>query len=96
MYCTLTHIISHTTFILSDFFRFDYGEKFWVIKHKQFTCHCTSDKCRYNKSNIQGFLKEYYRRMGEPMPPPDHPPSKTTTPAANPSSGMVTNATILC
>jgi len=71
---------------------FDYGEKFWVIKHKQFTCHCTSDKCRYNKSNIQGFLKEYYRRIGEPMPPPDHPPSKTTTPAANPSSGKKVSA----
>merc|ERR1719312_193549 len=47
---------------------FDYGEKFWVIKHKQFTCHCTSDRCRYNKSNIQAFLKEYYKRNGETNP----------------------------
>lgn len=52
---------------------FDYGEKFWVIKHKYFTCHCSSDKCRYNKSNIQSFLKEYYNRIGEPMPAPETP-----------------------
>ncbi len=48
--------------------RFDYGEKFWVIKHKYFTCCCGTDKCRYNRSSIQGFLREYYHRMGEPMP----------------------------
>ena len=49
-------------------FRFDYGEKFWVIKHKQFTCHCASEKCRYNKSNILSFVREYYKRTGEPVP----------------------------
>lgn len=47
---------------------FDYGEKFWVIKHKQFTCHCGSEKCHYSKSRINGFLVEYYKRLGEPMP----------------------------
>jgi hypothetical protein len=47
---------------------FDYGEKFWVIKHKQFTCHCASEKCRYNKSNILSFVREYYKRSGEPVP----------------------------
>ncbi|CAB4055891.1 EHMT [Lepeophtheirus salmonis] len=26
---------------------FDYGEKFWVIKHKYFTCHCGSENCHY-------------------------------------------------
>lgn len=50
------------------FFSFDYGEKFWVIKHKAFTCHCASEKCKYNHSNINAFLKEYYKRTGEPMP----------------------------
>lgn len=55
---------------------FDYGEKFWVIKHKYFTCHCASDKCRYNKSSIYGFLKEYYERVGEPIPKDILPPSK--------------------
>ena len=48
---------------------FDYGEKFWVIKHKFFTCHCASEKCRYSKSNINTFLREYYKRNGEPCPP---------------------------
>ena len=62
-------------------FRFDYGERFWVIKHKQFTCHCSSDKCRYNKSNIQAFLKEYYKRMGEPMPDDLMKPSKPVEPS---------------
>lgn len=51
------------------FCRFDYGEKFWVIKHKFFTCHCASDRCRYSKSNITSFLREYYKRSGEPLPP---------------------------
>ncbi len=53
---------------LSFIFRFDYGEKFWVIKHKHFTCCCGTEKCRYNKASIQGFLKEYYCRLGEPLP----------------------------
>merc|ERR1711988_920469 len=48
---------------------FDYGEKFWVIKHKFFTCHCASEKCRYSRTNITSFLREYYKRNGEPLPP---------------------------
>lgn len=44
---------------------FDYGEKFWVIKHKFFTCHCGSEKCRYNRNNIQSFLREYYKKSAE-------------------------------
>lgn len=55
--------------IFQYFCRFDYGEKFWVIKHKFFTCHCSSEKCRYSKSNINSFLREYYKRNGEPLPP---------------------------
>ena len=51
------------------FSRFDYGEKFWVIKHKFFTCHCASEKCRYSRTNITSFLREYYKRNGEPLPP---------------------------
>merc|ERR1712228_1138406 len=47
---------------------FNYGEKFWVIKHKEFTCHCASEKCHYNKSNILSFVREYYKRIGEPVP----------------------------
>merc|ERR1711994_289424 len=59
---------------------FDYGEKFWVIKHKYFQCHCASEKCRYNKSNILSFVREYYKRAGEPVPS-DSPAS--TTPASS-------------
>uniref|UniRef100_A0A0K2U4S4 Uncharacterized protein n=1 Tax=Lepeophtheirus salmonis TaxID=72036 RepID=A0A0K2U4S4_LEPSM len=42
---------------------FDYGEKFWVIKHKYFTCHCGSENCHYSQSTIQKFLKNYYLRF---------------------------------
>ena len=72
-------------FVLETFcnaFRFDYGEKFWVIKHKYFTCHCSSDKCRYNKSSIYGFLKEYYIRIGEPLPDDAKPPAVAAAAAA--------------
>ncbi len=40
-----------------------------MIKHKFFTCHCNSEKCRYNKTNMTSFLREYYKRNGEPLPP---------------------------
>ena len=39
-----------------------------MIKHKFFTCHCGSDKCRYSRTNITNFLREYYKRNGEPLP----------------------------
>ena len=55
--------------VILYYFRFDYGEKFWVIKHKFFTCHCASEKCRYSRTNITNFLREYYKRNGEPLPP---------------------------
>ena len=42
--------------------RFDYGEKFWIIKYKHFTCTCGSPKCRYSKDTIQKTLEEYYLR----------------------------------
>eukprot|EP00096_Caligus_rogercresseyi_P001210 TRINITY_DN1190_c0_g1_i3.p1 TRINITY_DN1190_c0_g1~~TRINITY_DN1190_c0_g1_i3.p1 ORF type:complete len:1358 (-),score=455.16 TRINITY_DN1190_c0_g1_i3:220-4293(-) len=42
---------------------FDYGEKFWVIKHRAFTCHCGSEDCHYSSSSIQSFLKDYYERF---------------------------------
>ncbi|KAL4219441.1 Histone-lysine N-methyltransferase ehmt1 [Mactra antiquata] len=41
---------------------FDYGEKFWIIKWKQFTCTCGSTKCRYSKDTIQKTLEEYRQR----------------------------------
>ncbi|XP_053380892.1 uncharacterized protein LOC123550294 isoform X2 [Mercenaria mercenaria] len=41
---------------------FDYGEKFWIIKWKQFTCTCGSPKCRYSSDTIQKTLEEYRQR----------------------------------
>jgi len=42
---------------------FDYGEKFWIIKWKQFTCTCGWPKCRYSKETIHKTLEEYNRRQ---------------------------------
>ncbi|XP_069119470.1 uncharacterized protein [Argopecten irradians] len=41
---------------------FDYGEKFWMIKWKQFTCACGSDKCKYSNETIQKTLEDYRLR----------------------------------
>ncbi|KAL5012000.1 hypothetical protein ScPMuIL_010551 [Solemya velum] len=43
---------------------FDYGEKFWMIKWKQFTCTCRSEKCKYSKDTIQKTLEDYRQRHG--------------------------------
>lgn len=45
--------------------RFDYGDKFWMIKYKQFTCTCSSPKCRYSKDTIAATIEEYNRREQE-------------------------------
>lgn len=42
--------------------RFDYGEKFWIIKWKQFTCTCGSPKCKYSSETIHRTLAEYRAR----------------------------------
>ncbi|UYV82178.1 hypothetical protein LAZ67_21001276 [Cordylochernes scorpioides] len=44
---------------------FDYGEKFWVIKYKSFTCCCGSAKCKYSRDTIQDTLANYNRRLRE-------------------------------
>ncbi|KAL8562887.1 hypothetical protein ACOMHN_004579 [Nucella lapillus] len=41
---------------------FDYGEKFWIIKWKQFTCACGSPKCKYSTETIKRTLEEYRLR----------------------------------
>jgi len=45
-----------------DVLGFDYGEKFWVIKHKYFTCWCGLEKCKYSKTAIGKTLQEYYKK----------------------------------
>ncbi|ELT88290.1 hypothetical protein CAPTEDRAFT_206547 [Capitella teleta] len=44
---------------------FDYGDKFWVIKWKEFTCCCRSDFCRYSTDKIQDTINDYNRRMAD-------------------------------
>ncbi|KAK7504462.1 hypothetical protein BaRGS_00004328 [Batillaria attramentaria] len=44
---------------------FDYGEKFWIIKWKQFTCACGSPKCKYSTETIKRTLEEYRLRHEE-------------------------------
>ena len=47
-----------------DILGFDYGEKFWVIKHKFFTCWCGLEKCKYSKTAIGRTLDNYYKKNG--------------------------------
>ncbi|XP_034182340.1 histone-lysine N-methyltransferase G9a [Osmia lignaria lignaria] len=42
---------------------FDYGEKFWIIKCKSFTCTCGAENCRYSEKTIQVTLDNYRRKM---------------------------------
>lgn len=44
---------------------FDYGEKFWAIKYKSFTCDCGAAKCKYSKDVIHITMANYYRRLKE-------------------------------
>merc|ERR1711879_166362 len=46
-----------------DVLGFDYGEKFWVIKHKEFTCWCGLEKCKYSKTAIGKTLEAYYKKI---------------------------------
>lgn len=42
---------------------FDYGEKFWVIKYRVFTCECGSRVCRFSKEAIQRTLDMYAKKL---------------------------------
>nr|XP_018903035.1 PREDICTED: histone-lysine N-methyltransferase EHMT2 isoform X1 [Bemisia tabaci]XP_018903036.1 PREDICTED: histone-lysine N-methyltransferase EHMT2 isoform X1 [Bemisia tabaci] len=44
---------------------FDYGEKFWIIKYKSFTCTCKAKTCRYSTSTIQDTLDNYNKKIQE-------------------------------
>jgi euchromatic histone-lysine N-methyltransferase len=46
-------------------FRFDYGEKFWMIKWKQFICACGCAKCKYNSETIHKTIEDYKQRHEE-------------------------------
>lgn len=51
--------------IFSFLSRFDYGEKFWAIKYKSFTCDCGAPKCKYSKDVVHATMANYYRRIRE-------------------------------
>ncbi|XP_069690124.1 histone-lysine N-methyltransferase EHMT2 isoform X2 [Periplaneta americana] len=42
---------------------FDYGEKFWIIKCKSFTCTCGAELCRYSETTIKQTLDNYNKRL---------------------------------
>ncbi|KAG8225218.1 hypothetical protein J437_LFUL012693 [Ladona fulva] len=42
---------------------FDYGEKFWIIKCKSFTCTCRAENCRYSETTIGHTLELYRARL---------------------------------
>lgn len=46
-------------------FSFDYGEKFWIIKYKSFTCDCRSEKCKYSEETIAETIQNYNKRIQE-------------------------------
>lgn len=44
---------------------FDYGDKFWIIKYKSFTCTCGAASCKYSENTIKQTLMEYNRKQEE-------------------------------
>ncbi|XP_014673040.1 PREDICTED: histone-lysine N-methyltransferase EHMT2-like isoform X2 [Priapulus caudatus] len=44
---------------------FDYGDKFWIIKYKHFTCTCASDKCKYSTQTIDTTVARYYKLIAD-------------------------------
>merc|ERR1712012_1190627 len=54
-----------------DVLGFDYGEKFWVIKHKFFTCWCGLEKCKYSKTAIGRTLDNYYKKNKDQLQSPE-------------------------
>lgn len=46
-------------------FRFDYGEKFWIVKYKTFTCMCQNEACKYSQQTINDTLEKYNKKLEE-------------------------------
>lgn len=41
---------------------FDYGDKFWMVKHKYFKCQCEAENCRYSVKTIDKTMEEINQR----------------------------------
>ena len=63
-----------------DVLGFDYGEKFWVIKHKEFTCWCGLEKCKYSKTAIGKTLEAYYKKIELNRSPVEEEQKQTESP----------------
>ncbi len=63
---TSNHLLK-ASLLMKDYLssRFDYGDKFWIIKWKQFTCECGSPRCRYSTESIHKTIEEYNKRLEE-------------------------------
>ncbi|KAK4881578.1 hypothetical protein RN001_004897 [Aquatica leii] len=46
---------------------FDYGERFWIIKYKSFTCTCGTANCKYSEETIATTVENYNKRVEEAM-----------------------------
>ena len=49
---------------------FDYGDKFWIVKHKFFRCKCDAAECKYSDERIEEFLRDYEERPDTPSSQP--------------------------
>lgn len=61
--CMLSGDITMTAENLVLLPSFDYGEKFWIIKCKSFTCTCGAETCRYSETTIKQTLDNYNKRL---------------------------------
>lgn len=66
------------SFCSSD--RFDYGDRFWDIKSKYFTCQCGSEKCKHSAEAIA--LEQ--SRLARLDPHPELLPELGSLPPVNP------------
>lgn len=63
-YKILTLIRTKSVKLLSVF-SFDYGERFWIVKYKSFTCDCGSLNCKYSEETIVTTIENYNKKLQE-------------------------------
>lgn len=68
------------TSLLCSSNRFDYGDRFWDIKSKYFTCQCGSEKCKHSAEAIA--IEQ--SRLARLDPHPELLPELGSLPPVNP------------
>lgn len=53
--------------IASEELGFDYGDDFWFIKYKNFTCECGSSHCKFSRATIAQTMAEHGRKLDEKL-----------------------------